>query len=68
MARRHNLSDEIEILRRGAYFEKDQQRAMSDQTFPAREKDAVKDERNVGFWGQSKSLKSGRLQKSVPKP
>jgi hypothetical protein len=67
LADRHHLSNEVNILQRGAYFEKDQERALSDPTFPALEKEAVKDEKNVGFWGQSKALKSSRLQSTFPK-
>jgi hypothetical protein len=67
LADRHDLSSEVGILRRGAYVEKDQQTALSDPAFPAQEKKAVEGEKIVGFWGQSKALKSSRLQNILPK-
>ena len=58
-ADRHHLSGEVEILKRGACVEKDQQKALNSVTLP-QEKQAVEDEKKVGFWGQSKAVKSSR--------
>jgi hypothetical protein len=57
---RHHLSSEVEIFQRGACLEKDQKKALLDRPFSTQEEKAVKDEKKVGFWGQSKALKSSR--------
>lgn len=66
-ADRHHLSGEVDIFRRGARVEKDQEMALSDPTFPAQEKKAVEDQDTIRFWGQSKALKSSRSQNVLPR-
>ncbi|KAI9787477.1 MAG: hypothetical protein M1839_000006 [Geoglossum umbratile] len=66
-ANRHHLSSEVHILQRGARVEKDQQKAFSNPDFPEQEREALEGEKEVGFWGQSKALKSSRLQEILPK-
>ena len=61
-ANRHHLSSEVYIIQRGACVEKDQKKALSDPNFPAQEKKALEDEKKIGFWRQSKALKSSTLQ------